>query len=124
MIRAAGSADAAQVMAGLQALAAAMGDPFRLSAAQLAVGSGEAAMAEVRVFLHDGQLVMQRTEGSWPVGTRIVLHDASGRMVLQRSVSGAEVHAALDHLVDGVYGWQLITPGLVPVSGRTVVQRP
>lgn len=95
-----------------------------LSAAQLAVGVGEAVMPEVRVFHHDGQLVMRRTEGSWPTGTRLLLHDASGRMVLQRSVSGAEVHAALHHLVDGVYGWQLITPGLAPVSGRTVVQRP
>jgi hypothetical protein len=95
-----------------------------LSAAQLAVGVGEAAMPEVRVLLQDGQLVIQRMEGAWPAGTRLVLHDASGRMVLQRSVSGAEVHAAIEQLVEGVYGWQLIPPGLAPVSGRTVVQRP
>lgn len=55
MIRAAGAADVAQVMAGLQALAATMGDPFRLNAAQLtrALDSGAA-----RAVLHDRGLAL------------------------------------------------------------------
>lgn len=44
MIRHATAADAAEVLAGLQALAAAMGDPFRASAAQVAAGLASGAI--------------------------------------------------------------------------------
>lgn len=95
-----------------------------LSAALLPVGVEEAAMSGVQIFQQDGHLVIRRTEGSWPAGTRLVLHDTSGRLALQQSVSGTEVRVVVHHLVDGVYGWQLIAPGLAPLAGRSVVQRP
>ena len=44
MIRRATGADAAEVLAGLQALAAAMGDPFRASQSQVAAGLASGAI--------------------------------------------------------------------------------
>jgi predicted extracellular nuclease len=95
-----------------------------LSAAQLPVGVDESMLPDIQVFQQDGRLVMRRTQGSWPAGTRLVLYEASGRLALHRPVSGSEAHVPVDHLADGVYGWQLIAPGLAPLAGRTVVQRP
>lgn len=95
-----------------------------ISASQLAVGVAEAGRPEVQVGQRDGQLLVRCPEGTWPTGTRFELYDASGRLTAQQAVHGTEARIPLGQLVDGVYGWRLAAPGLTPVSGRSVVQRP